>query len=251
MPGRAAIPTLERVRELCHLLGDPHESCPVIHVTGTNGKGSTARMVTELLAAQGLSVGAYTSPNLSRLNERFSRNSEPIDDDQLADVLGRLASLEGLLGQRPTRFELLTAAAFLWFADLAVDVAVVEVGLGGRWDATNIVDPSVAVVTNVSYDHVDVLGPTLEDIAGEKAGILKAGCTAILGETSPNLKAVFSRTAAAVGVEKACQRGEDFDCESNRVAVGGRLLDLRTPQDIRMSTCLFMGFTRVTTLHRL
>ncbi|HXQ18837.1 MAG TPA: Mur ligase family protein, partial [Acidimicrobiales bacterium] len=171
MPTRLAAPTLDRIRALCRLLGDPERACPVIHVTGTNGKGSTARILTELLLANGLTVGTYTSPNLAVVNERLARDNEPISDDDLAGVLSSLALLEPLLPERPTRFELLTAAAFSWFADVAVDVAVVEVGLGGRWDATNVVEPDVAVVTNVSYDHVEVLGPTLTDIAAEKAGI--------------------------------------------------------------------------------
>src|SRR5580658_10490676 len=176
MPTRLGAPTLDRIGELCRFLGDPEQACPVVHITGTNGKGSTARILTALLMANGLTVGTYTSPNLATVNERLARDGIPIDDDELAEVLGSLALIEPLLSARPTRFELLTAAAFRWFADIAVDVAVIEVGLGGRWDATNVVDPVVAVVTNVSYDHVEVLGPTLVDIATEKAGIMKAGC---------------------------------------------------------------------------
>jgi dihydrofolate synthase / folylpolyglutamate synthase len=229
MPPRAAAPTLDRIRALCDLLGDPQRACPAIHITGTNGKGSTARMVTELLAANGLSVGTYTSPNLSRVNERIARNGVPIDDDELADVLEALARLEPLVLGGVTRFELLTAAAFLWFADVAVDVAVVEVGLGGRWDATNVVDADVAVVTNVSYDHTDVLGPTLHDIALEKAGIVKPGCRLILGVDQPELVADFTAVAEEVGALQVWERGTEFDCDSNVVAVGGRLLDLRTP----------------------
>ncbi|MGH9017484.1 MAG: bifunctional folylpolyglutamate synthase/dihydrofolate synthase, partial [Acidimicrobiales bacterium] len=134
-----------------------------------------------------------------------------------------------MLSQRPTRFEILTAAAFRWFADTAVDVAVVEVGLGGRWDATNVVRPEVAVVTNVSYDHVEVLGPTLRDIATEKAGIIKPGCRVLVGETDPDLRDVFLAAAAAAPAASVWRRGEDFDCSRSEVAVGGRLMDLRTP----------------------
>ncbi len=228
MPTRASAPTLERIVELCRFLGDPELACPVVHVTGTNGKGSTARILTELLVAQGLSVGTYASPNLARVNERLARDGRPISDAELVEVLGTLMRLEPLLSATPTRFELLTAAAFIWFADIAVDVAVVEVGLGGRWDATNVVEPAVAVVTNVSYDHVEILGPTLVDIAKEKAGIVKAGAVLVLGETDPELDAVF--TAAADAVEAPVwRRGRDFGCDQARVAVGGRLLDLRTP----------------------
>ncbi len=229
MPTRVGAPTLERIRAWCRLLGDPERSCPVVHVTGTNGKGSTAKILTELFIADGLSVGTYTSPNLARVNERLARNGEPIDDDELAEVLGSLAAIEPLLAERTTRFELLTAAAFRWFADSPVDVAVIEVGLGGRWDATNVVEPDVAVITNVSYDHVEILGPTLLDIAREKAGIIKPGCRVVVGETDPELLGVFTAAAEECGAVETWVRGVEFDCVGNQVAVGGRLLDLRTP----------------------
>jgi len=229
MPSRATAPTLDRIEALCGLMGDPQRSCPVVHLTGTNGKGSTARIVSELLGACGLTVGTYTSPNLATVNERMARNGEPIGDEELAEVLGALRSLEPLLDDRPTRFELLTAAAFRWFADLAVDVAVVEVGLGGRWDATNVVQAEVSVVTNVSYDHVEVLGPTLADIAREKAGIVKPGCRLLVGETAPELVEIFAAAAERVGAAETWVRGAQFECVGNQVAVDGRLLDLRTP----------------------
>jgi len=229
MPTRALAPTLHRIEELCRVLGDPERAYPVIHVTGTNGKGSTARILTDLLRATGLSVGTYTSPNLARVNERIGRDGEPIDDDELAELLDALALIEPMLGEPPTRFELLTAAAFRWFADSAVDVAVVEVGLGGRWDATNVVQPAVAVVTNVSYDHVEVLGPTLADIAREKAGVVKPHTTLVLGETDPELAQVFLAAADAVGDVETHVAGVSFGVRANRMAVGGRLLDLFTP----------------------
>jgi len=229
MPTRVGAPTLDRIRAWCRLLGDPERSCPVVHLTGTNGKGSTAKILTELLVADGLAVGTYTSPNLSRVNERLARNGEPIDDQELAEVLGALAMLEPLLSERSTRFEILTAAAFRWFAESPVDVAVVEVGLGGRWDATNVVEPDVAVITNVSYDHVEILGPTLLDIATEKAGIIKPGCRVVVGETDPELLGVFATAAQECGAAEVWVRGVEFGCDANHVAVGGRLLDLRTP----------------------
>jgi len=228
MPTRATVPTLRRMRALCSLAGDPERSCPVIHLTGTNGKGSTARILTELLMANGLRVGTYTSPNLDRVNERLTRDNEPIADHDLAEVLESLQMMEPLVGERMTRFELLSAAAFRWFADAPVDVAVVEVGLGGRWDATNVVEPHVAVITNVSYDHVEVLGPTLLDIAGEKAGIIKPGCRLVVGEQSPELLALFREAAREAEAAPVWVAGEDFSVTS-QVAVGGRLLDLRTP----------------------
>jgi dihydrofolate synthase/folylpolyglutamate synthase len=225
LTGRRDAPTLERMAALSHLMGDPQHAYPVIHITGTNGKGSTARMLTALLVAAGLSVGTYTSPDLQRLNERLSWNGEPIGDDPLVEQLAALALLEPLMEQAPSRFELLTAAAFRWFADVAVDAAVVEVGLGGRWDATNVADGQVAVVTNVSLDHAETLGPRLEDIAAEKAGIVKPGSTLVLGETEEDLATVFRQAGAAA----VWARGDDFACVGNRLAVGGRLLDLRTP----------------------
>ena len=154
---------------------------------------------------------------------------EPISDEDLAEVLTDLASLEPLMGDvgRPTWFELLTAAAFRYFADRPVDVAVVEVGMGGRWDATNIADGAVSIVTNVALDHTELLGPTREHIAGEKAGIVKAGATLVLCETDPALYDIF----AAEHPETIWLAGRDFAVESNVVAVGGRLVDLRTPAD--------------------
>ncbi len=228
-PTRRTAPTLEQMRALTSLLGEPQQAYPALHITGTNGKGSTAAMITALLDARGLSVGTYTSPNLARVNERIARNGEAIDDEAFTEVLDSMARLEGMLEVRPTRFELLTAAALTWFADEAVDVAVVEVGLGGTWDCTNVVDGEVAVITNISYDHTEVLGPTLEDIATDKAGIIKPGARVVIGETDPTLVALFRAASAAVGAETCWVRGVEFAVTANRPAVGGRLIDVRTP----------------------
>jgi dihydrofolate synthase/folylpolyglutamate synthase len=211
--------------ELCAHMGDPQKAYPVVHITGTNGKGSTVRMVSALLGAHGLTVGAYTSPHLERLNERMVWNGEPIDDDSLAAALADLELYEEHLDVELTHFEVLTAAAFRWFADVAVDVAVVEVGLGGRWDSTNVADGAVAVVTNVGLDHAEVIGPTRREIAIEKAGIIKPDSIAIVGETDPELRAIFDAQPAMA----TWHRGEEFDCVRNLAAVGGRLLDLFTP----------------------
>ncbi len=218
-------PSLDRMRRLVALLGEPQRAYPVVHVTGTNGKGSTARIASTILGAHGLSVGLYTSPDLGRVHQRIARDGEPIDDVAFAEVLGRLATVEAVMGERLTRFEILTAAAFLWFADVAVDAAVIEVGMAGRWDATNVADGRVAVVTNVSLDHTDYLGPTTEGIAKEKAGIIKPGSTVVLGETDPALAAIFRAEPAAA----VWERDVAFGCTANRVAVGGRLVDLYTP----------------------
>jgi dihydrofolate synthase/folylpolyglutamate synthase len=229
MPNRRALPTLDRMRALMTVLGDPQESIPSVHVTGTNGKGSTSAMVTALMMAQGLSVGTFTSPNLERVSERLAYNAEPIDDESFLGVLSELASLEPMLEERPTRFELLTAAAWSWFADDAVDAMVVEVGLGGTWDSTNVAHGEVAVLTNFSYDHTDVLGPTLEGIAEDKSGIIEEGSVVVVGETRADLVAIVEAHAARVGAAAVWVAGRDFGCEDNRVAVGGRLVTLWTP----------------------
>jgi len=224
-PERRRAPTLERMVSLCSLLGDPQLSYPIIHLTGTNGKGSTARLVAALLSSHGLSVGVYTSPHLERINERMAWNTEAIDDCTLADQLLTLAPLEEHIGIPLTHFELLTAAALSWFADIAVDVAVLEVGLGGRWDSTNVADGAVAVVTNVGLDHTEVIGPTRAEIAQEKAGIVKPGATLVLGETAPALASPF--LARCPG--QIWRRDEDFGVRASRVAHGGRVLDLWAP----------------------
>jgi len=219
--------SLDRMQRLCDILGDPQHAYPLIHVTGTNGKGSSVRMITALLQASGLSVGTYTSPHLERINERIAWDGVAIDDDSLATQITAIAGLEPVAGVQPSYFEILTAAAFAWFADLAVDVAVVEVGLLGRYDATNVGDAQVAVLTNVGRDHTDGRGAWRAAIAEEKAGIVKPGSHFILGETDPDLQAIFEEAAAPAS--EVWQRGPAFDCDTNRVAFGGRLVSLRTP----------------------
>jgi dihydrofolate synthase/folylpolyglutamate synthase len=226
--GRVESPSIEPIATLCGAMGDPHLAQPVIHITGTNGKGSTAEMITRLLVAQGLTVGTYASPHLERINERIKRNGEPISDEEFAEVIAGVADVEGITGVRPTYFEAVTAAAFRWFADVAVDVAVVEVGMLGRWDATNIVDAQVAVVTNIALDHTEFAGPTTVDIAREKAGIIKPGSAAVIGETDPVLVRIFRDEGGATTLV----RGDDFETVDNSLAVGGRSVDMRTPTTI-------------------
>lgn len=229
VPTSEDLPTLERMRELAALLGDPQLAYPSVHVTGTNGKGSTAAMTTGLLGAMGLTVGTYTSPSLFRVNERIARAGEPIDDVSFAAVLASVSLVEPSMKAPPTRFEILTAAALAWFAEVAVDAAVVEVGVGGTWDATNVVDGEVAVITNIGYDHADILGPTLEGIARDKAGIVKPGSIAVIGEQDPALVTLIREVADEAGAAQVWVRGEEFGCSGNRLAVGGRLVDLWTP----------------------
>ncbi|HEX4493509.1 MAG TPA: Mur ligase family protein [Acidimicrobiia bacterium] len=223
---RATAPTLDRIRALLELLGSPEIDLPVIHVTGTNGKTSTTRMVSSLLGALGLSVGQYTSPNLERINERLVWNDEMIGDADLDDLLRLVALVEPSMSDPPSYFEILTAAALRWFADLAVDVAVVEVGVGGTWDATNLVQGRVAVVTNIAIDHVEYLGPTRELIAQEKAGIIEPGSMLVLGETDPDLTPYFLAREPA----RVILRDRDFGVRAQQLAMGGRLVDLSTPE---------------------
>ncbi|MCU1460130.1 MAG: folC [Acidimicrobiales bacterium] len=217
--------SLDRMTRLVDVMGDPQRAYPVLHLTGTNGKGSTARMLTALLGAQGLSVGTYTSPHLERINERLAYGGQPISDGEFAALIRAVSLVEPLVGDRPTYFEILTGSAFRWFADLGVDAAVVEVGLGGRWDATNVADGQVAVVTNVELDHAEYLGTTRRSIAEVKAGIVKPDSTLVLGETDPEIASVF----VDAGAREVWQRDRDFGCEVNRLALGGRVVDIRTP----------------------
>lgn len=217
--------SLDKMRALVAVLGDPQASYPVIHITGTNGKGSVARMVTALLVEAGLSVGTYTSPHLESITERVAWNGEPIDGAELGRAVGAVAAVEELSGTTPSYFEILTAAAFWWFADVAVDVAVVEVGMLGRYDATNVADGVVAVLTNVGQDHTDGQGAWREAIAGEKVGIVKPGATFVCGEVDPDLRSLLEDTPAAV----TWWRGEDFEATQHVLALGGRTVDVRTP----------------------
>lgn len=220
--------SLDKMRALVAVLGDPQSMYPVIHITGTNGKGSVARMVTELLMASGLTVGTYTSPHLERLNERIAWNGQPIDDDHLGRAIGAVAAVEEVAGVTPSYFEIMTAAAFSFFADVAVDVAVIEVGMLGRYDATNVVDAAVAVLTNVGQDHTDGQGAWREAIASEKVGIVKPGSAFVCGEADPDLRDILSDTPA----ETTWWRGADFDCEQSMLAMGGHQLSLRTPTGV-------------------
>ncbi|MEO6653256.1 MAG: folylpolyglutamate synthase/dihydrofolate synthase family protein [Ilumatobacteraceae bacterium] len=226
--GRIDDPSTAAIASLCAAMGDPQLAQPVIHVTGTNGKGSTVQMISRLLIAQGLTVGTYTSPHLERINERIKRNGEAISDEDFAEQIAGIADIEAITGVRPTYFEAVTAAAFRWFADVAVDIAVVEVGMLGRWDATNIVDAQVAVITNIGLDHTEFAGPTLADIAREKAGIIKPGSAVVVGETEPDLVEIFRIEGGA----SLLVRDEDFEAVDNSLAIGGRSLDLRTPTTI-------------------
>ncbi|HVW33179.1 MAG TPA: Mur ligase family protein [Acidimicrobiia bacterium] len=229
--GRVRSPSLDRIRPLLDLLGRPQADYPLIHVTGTNGKTSTTRLIAHFLTARGLSVGTYISPHLERINERLAWGGEAISDEALAEELRIVAVAETALlerdgdAARPTWFEIMTAAGYHWFSDLGVQVTVAEVGLGGLWDATNAADAEVAVVTNVSIDHVEYLGSTRETIAAEKAGIIKPGATLVLGEPDPGLAGIFLGRDPG----RVLRPDVDFGVARNDPAYGGRAIDLRTP----------------------
>ena len=223
--GRVAGLSLDTMSRLTSAMGDPHRCYRVVHVTGTNGKGSTVRMTARLLKEMGLRVGAYTSPHLVEPTERISVDSEPMDPEAFGASVGDVARFTDHLRMRATWFETVTAAAFQHFADVAVDVAVVEVGMLGRFDATNIVESEVAVLTNVGLDHTDGVGDWRLAVAREKAGIVKPGASVVCGETDPSVREVFR--AAATG--PVLERGRDFGASRPRLAVGGWVADLHTP----------------------
>jgi dihydrofolate synthase/folylpolyglutamate synthase len=195
---------IDRMRLLSERLGWPERSFPVVHVAGTNGKGSVSAMVETILRRAGYRTGLYTSPHLVRQGERVQVNRRILSEDEIAAFTRELQPIAAALGARdpadhPSFFEFMTAMAFLRFAREKVDVAVIEVGLGGRLDATNVVDPAVAVVTEIGHDHMEILGDTLEKIAAEKAGIVKPGRPVVMGRLYPEAAAVIRRAAAERG----------------------------------------------------
>ena len=226
--GRVESPSLDNINTFMDLMGQPQLSYPVIHITGTNGKGSTTQIITQLLIAHGLQVGTYTSPHLETLTERISRNNEPISEQDFADCVAAIADIEVIGGVRPSYFEVMTAAAFRFFADTAVDVAVIEVGMLGRWDATNVVNSSVAVITNIALDHQEFAGPRLEDIAFEKVGISKPGSVLVVGDTNEELREIWNAAESTA----VLLRGNDFEISENELAVGGRMIDVRTERAV-------------------
>jgi dihydrofolate synthase/folylpolyglutamate synthase len=217
--------SLDAIRGLVGVMGQPQVDVRTVHVTGTNGKGSVAAMVSALLAAAGLRVGGYFSPHVDTVRERLTMDGEWITEEAFAELVADLERYAGAAPERPSYFELLTAAALLWFSNEAVDAAVVEVGLLGRFDATNVIDSDVSVVTNIGRDHTDGSGDWRRDVATEKAGIIRAGRPLVLGETSIDLRAVFT----AEGPDPLLERGVEFGVRSAERAVGGQLIDLWTP----------------------
>jgi dihydrofolate synthase / folylpolyglutamate synthase len=200
---------LERIYRLLAALGNPQQQFPIIHVAGTNGKGSVCAYLSAILTEAGYKVGRYTSPHLVDWTERICINEIAIASDTLADLIQQIQQAIDPNEESPTQFEVITAAAWLYFARSQVDIAIIEVGLGGRLDATNVCDrPIVSIITSISREHWQVLGSTLTEIAGEKAGILKPACPAIIGNLPEEAKAVIAKRIAqlncsAVWVEPA------------------------------------------------
>ncbi|MFK4058142.1 bifunctional folylpolyglutamate synthase/dihydrofolate synthase [Brevundimonas sp. NPDC046655] len=222
--------SLNRMRALCAVLGDPQDRLPpVVHVAGTNGKGSTVSLIRAIAEAAGLRVHAYTSPHLVRFNERIRLAGTLISDDYLNDVLNRIEAVSG----EATVFESTTAAAFVAMSETPADLAIIEVGLGGSLDATNVIDrPLLSVITPVDLDHAEFLGDRIEGVAAEKAGILKAGARGVVARQSEAVMAVIERRAAEVRSPLTVM-GVDFDAWAER---GGlvyqdqeRFLDLPAP----------------------
>ncbi len=223
-------PTLDRMKELVDLLGSPHLAVPVIHVAGTNGKTSTTRMIETLLREFGLRTGRFTSPHLHSIRERIALEGQPIEPERFLAAYDDVAPYLDLVDvHNPVPlsfFEVLTAMALSAFVEAPVDVAVVEVGIGGTWDATNVVEGQVAVVTPIANDHERFLGDTIEAIAGEKAGILKPTSYGVLAQQQVAAAEVLLRRSVEVGAIVA-REGLEFGVLSRTLAVGGQVLSVR------------------------
>jgi dihydrofolate synthase/folylpolyglutamate synthase len=232
LEGRGAgrmVPDLDRIGAIAELLNHPERTYPAIHITGTNGKTTTARLITRILCGHGLAAGTYTSPHLNSVTERIALCGEDISEQEFAEtyehLMPYLREVDTRGDQRVTYFEALTALAYLWFADKPVDAGVFEVGMGGEWDATNLIDTRVAVFCPIDLDHPE-LGATVEDVAKEKAGIIKPGATVVIADPGSGAAVVEAR-AQELG-SPTLVRDRDFWIEQPTPAVGGQMLDVRT-----------------------
>ena len=223
-------PTLDRIAMLASLLGDPQRSFPIIHVAGTNGKTSMTRMIDALLRERGLRTGRFSSPHLVSIRERIAVDGVPLSAERFVELYDEILPYVQLVDDKQPAalsfFEVLTGMMFAAFADAPVDVGVIEVGLGGRWDATNVADGAVAVIGPVAMDHMQYLGDTIEQIAAEKAGIIKPGATAIIAQQQLAAAEVVLAQAAAVGATVA-REGIEFGVVAREMAVGGQQLVLQ------------------------
>jgi dihydrofolate synthase/folylpolyglutamate synthase len=226
MPG----PSLDRIRRVVDYLDHPELTYPTVHVTGTNGKSTSARVAAAVACAHGVTTGLFISPHLRSVTERFSVCGEEVTEREFADEWEHLTPflelVDGSDAGAVTYFEAVTALAFLWFADKPVGLAVFEVGMGGAWDATNLIASEVAVICPIGMDHVAELGPTLTDIAAEKAGVIKPGCLAVVREQDEDAELVLRRRADDVGA-RLMWEGPDWEVEERLRAVGGQSFRLR------------------------
>jgi dihydrofolate synthase / folylpolyglutamate synthase len=224
-------PSLDRVRALTELLGDPQRSYPVIHLTGTNGKTSTSRMIDTLVRAAGLRTGRFTSPHVESMRERISIDGESLDEQAFVRAYDEIAPYLPVVDDENAHplsfFEAVVGMAYASFADAPVDVAVVEVGMGGSWDATNVADGAVAVITPISVDHAKYLGDRPHDIALEKAGVIKPGAVVVSAAQPADVAQVIADRAAEVGA-RVLWEGIDFEVEHRLAAVGGQMMRLRS-----------------------
>ncbi|GAA4119679.1 folylpolyglutamate synthase/dihydrofolate synthase family protein [Nocardioides fonticola] len=223
-------PSLDRIEAFTDLLGRPQDAYPVIHLTGTNGKTSTARMIEALLLALDLRTGRFTSPHLERINERIAVDGEPLDDEAFVRAFNDIAPYTHLVDAEQEHplsfFETVVGMAYAAFADAPVEVGIVEVGMGGSWDATNVMDAAVAVITPIAVDHAKYLGSTPAAIAVEKSGIIKAGSIAVIAEQTPEVAEVLLARAGEVGA-RVVREGLDFGVVSRVAAVGGQVVTLQ------------------------
>jgi len=228
-PETRIAPTLERIAALTDILGSPQLTYPTIHVGGTNGKTSTSRMIDSLLFEMGLRTGRFTSPHLESYLERISINGQPINAAELIfsynDISPYLDLMDSKFENPISFFEAITALAFAAFAEHPIDVGVIEVGMGGEWDATNVVQAGVSVITPIGFDHMEYLGNTLTEIAKTKSGILKTGGFGVLAQQEPEAAIELLRKAAEVGIEVA-REGVEYSLSSRAVAVGGQLISI-------------------------
>jgi dihydrofolate synthase/folylpolyglutamate synthase len=233
-PETKIAPTLERIAALVDVLGSPQLTYPTIHVGGTNGKTTTARMIDSLLFEMGLRTGRFTSPHLESYLERISINGQPIDPKAMIfsynDIAAYLDFMDSKFDTPISFFEAMTALAFAAFAEHPIDVGVIEVGMGGEWDATNVVDADVSVIMPIDLDHTEYLGSTIAEIAKTKAGIIKEGGFVVLAQQQPEAAVELLKQAALVGADIA-REGLEYVIESRTLAVGGQLLTIKTPKD--------------------
>jgi len=233
-PETRIAPTLERISALVDVLGSPQLTYPTIHVGGTNGKTTTARMIDSLLFEMGLRTGRFTSPHLESYLERISINGQPIDPKAMIfsynDIAAYLDFMDTKFDTPISFFEAMTALAFAAFAEHPIDVGVIEVGMGGEWDATNVVNADVSVIMPIDLDHTEYLGATIAEIARTKAGIIKEGSFVVLAQQKPEAAVELLKQAALVGADIA-REGLEYVIESRTLAVGGQLLTIKTPKD--------------------